>query len=117
MANEVQVTNTPLEVNAPLGINIPVEVKNDPRHAVPVDLKKDPSDPVPVTIRRFSAPSVLQVGHDYNLLGDLFVGPPLQNPMTVLSIDFFPWVEVQHQNDPASAVWINMDLVTGLKPL
>jgi hypothetical protein len=126
MPDEVQITNV-----AP-GIRIPVVVENRPDEPIPVTAPNN----LPVEVRnspeirgtvslasdatlQLRPPAFLVAGRRYNITG--LIGLPTGNPITLLSLDGYPWISVQPPPlgtvPPQSVppIFINLGLVASIQ--
>ena len=127
MANEVAITNTPIEITTPAGLRIPVVVENRPNEAVPVQVVNNPE--IHGTVRlepnptwNMTPPSFLVVGRNYDVHPVLITGiaasPP--NPVRLHAISF-PWIQIGHAQQagepaPAPPIWVNTGLLLAIAP-
>jgi hypothetical protein len=101
MPDEVQITNVAL------GIRIPVVVENKPNEPVPVNLPSDAT-------LQLRPPAFLVVGKRYNFL-HTEVG--LVNPITLLSVDGYPWVRIQSNDPNKPPFFINLELLGSIEEI
>ena len=126
MANEVSITNTPLEITAAAGIRIPVVVENRPNEAVPVQVVNNAEihgtvrvEPAPIL--NITPPSFLVVGRNYDVhpvFTAVAVSPA--NPVHLHAISY-PWIQIGHAQQmgepaPAPPVWVNTGLLLVIAP-